>query len=280
MGPLADLLATAVDPFEPVPYRVVEIRQETVDVVTVVTAPFDPAVALAPARPGQFMQVWAFGVGEIPISVSRMAAGDHFVLTVRAVGPVSSAIVGLRVGDVLGLRGPFGTVWPVEEVVGGTVAVVAGGLGLAPLRMAIDELVAGGQRRVTVVVGSREPAQMLYPNEVEAWAAQGAAIHLTVDTADREWAGGVGTATSMVERLRGTYDAAFVCGPEVMMSSAVRALLHQGVPADRTWVSLERNMHCGIGHCGRCQLGALLLCRDGAVVRWDRVEELMEVRGR
>jgi len=278
MGTLADLRSTPVDPFEPVSYRVVEICQETVDVVTVVAAPVE--VALPIAAPGQFMMVWAFGVGEIPISVSRMSADGHVVLTVRAVGPVSSAVVGLEVGDLLGLRGPFGAAWPIDDVVGGDVVVVAGGLGLAPLRMAIDALVATTPERVTVVAGSREPAQMLFPSDLNAWATQGAFVHQTVDTADREWPAGVGTATAMIERLHEPHDAAFVCGPELMMSSAVRALLHQGVPADRVWVSLERNMHCGIGHCGRCQLGGLLLCRDGAVVRWDRVEELMEVRGR
>ncbi len=278
MGTSADLVSTLVDPLEPVPYRVVDIVRETVDVVTVVVAPVDDS--LSPAAPGQFMMVWAFGVGEIPISVSRTAADGQVLLTVRAVGRVSGAVVGVQVGDVLGLRGPFGTAWPVDLVGDGAVLVVAGGLGLAPLRMAIDALVADSPQRVTVVVGAREPAQMLYPGDLEAWAARGATVHQTVDTADREWPAGVGTATAMVERLHDTHQTAFVCGPELMMSSAVRALLHQGVPADRIWVSLERNMHCGIGHCGRCQLGAHLLCRDGAVVRWDRVEEPMEVRGR
>ncbi|MBI4935368.1 MAG: FAD/NAD(P)-binding protein [Actinobacteria bacterium] len=278
MGTLADLRSIPVDPLEPIPYRVVELVQETVDVITVVAAPVGQA--LPPAQPGQFMLVWAFGVGEIPISVSRMAADGRVMLTVRAVGQVSGAIVGLQVGEVVGLRGPFGTVWPVAEVLGADVVVVAGGLGLAPLRMAIDALVQPDPRRITVVVGSREPAQRLYPGDLTGWAEQGASVHETVDTADREWHGGVGTATTMVERLHHPHQAAFVCGPELMMMSAVRALAQQGVPTDRTWVSLERNMHCGIGHCGRCQLGALLLCRDGAVVRWDHVEELMEVRGR
>jgi NAD(P)H-flavin reductase len=278
MGTLADRRSTPLDPFEPVPYRVVEIHRETLDVVTVVAAPAERA--LLPAAPGQFMMVWAFGVGEIPISVSRMAEGERVLLTVRAVGRVSDAVIGLQVGDVLGLRGPFGTAWPIAEVAGSDVMVVAGGLGLAPLRMAIDALVAEGTRRVTIVVGSREPAQMLFPDDLAKWIRQGASVHQTVDKGDREWPHGVGTATAMVERLHDPHDAAFVCGPELMMSSAVRALLHQGVPSDRTWVSLERNMHCGIGHCGRCQLGAMLLCRDGAVARWDTVEELMEVRER
>jgi NAD(P)H-flavin reductase len=121
---------------------------------------------------------------------------------------------------------------------------------------------------------------VLFGADAERWHTAGAHVHLTVDTADRSWRGGVGTATSMVERLRSSFGLAFVCGPELMMRSAVPALEHLGVPANRTWVSLERNMHCGVAHCGRCQLGPLLLCRDGAVVRWDAVHELLEVRGR
>lgn len=278
MGTLADHPAPLADPLVPVPYRVLDVRQETADVVTLTVGPVD-ASPVGHVLPGQFVMVWAFGVGEIPISVSR-TAGDRVLLTVRAVGRVSDVITSLRVDDVLGLRGPFGTAWPVGDVVGRDVIVVAGGLGLAPLRMAIDGLVAADPAAVTVVVGARQPEQIVFADDLDAWAARGAAVHRTVDTATRAWSGGVGTATAMVERLRAEHDAAFVCGPELMMTSSVRALLHRRVPADHTWVSLERNMHCGIGHCGRCQLGALLLCRDGAVVRWDRVEELMEVRGR
>jgi NAD(P)H-flavin reductase len=278
MDALTDRRSPITDPLEPAPYRVVDVRRETVDVVTVVAAP--SVAALPPARPGQFMMVWAPGIGEIPVSVSRHEHGHHVLLTVRAVGKVSSDIVGLRAGDVLGLRGPFGTAWPTAEVAGDDVVVVAGGLGLAPLRMAIDELAVGGPRRLTLIVGSREPAQVLFPRDLERWASMGTTVHQTVDTADRRWHDAVGTATALLTRGRERYDAAFVCGPELMMSSAVRELLHQGVRPERTWVSLERNMHCGIGHCGRCQLGALLLCRDGAVVRWDAVEEVLEVRGR
>lgn len=278
MDTLADQRPLPTDPLEPVPYRVVETRAETADVVTVVAAPVD--AALPAPGPGQFMVVWAYGVGEIPISVSRIEDGDRVLLTVRAVGKVSAAVTGLQAGDLLGLRGPFGTAWPVAAMTGADVVVVAGGLGLAPLRMAIDALAAGAAGRVTVVVGSREPAQMLFPADLQRWTTMGVTVHQTVDAADRSWPHGVGTATAMLERLHGRYDAAFVCGPELMMSSAVREVLHQGVRPDRTWVSLERNMHCGIAHCGRCQLGPLLLCRDGAVVRWDAVEELLEVRGR
>ena len=141
-------MATLADPIEPLPYRVVEVRTETIDVVTVVVAPV--ATVLPVARPGQFMLVWAFGVGEIPVSVSGMEHGDHVMLTVRSVGHVSAAVVGVHVGDLMGLRGPFGTEWPIAEAAGHDVVVVAGGLGCAPLRMAIDELVAADASRVTV----------------------------------------------------------------------------------------------------------------------------------
>ena len=271
-----------VEPMQPVPFRVTGARRETVDVATLWLAPVEGA--LPAVQPGQFMMVWAFGVGEVPISVSATGPDGVVVITVRSVGAVSAAIVAARVGDVLGLRGPFGTAWPVAAAAGRDIVVMAGGLGLAPLRLAIDELVAatGAARpaRVSVVVGSREPGQMMYPDDLERWRQAGATVHLTVDNADREWRGAVGTATAMLQRLGERYDLAFVCGPELMMTSGARAAISAGVRPANVWVSLERNMHCGIGHCGRCQLGPHLLCRDGAVVSWDGVDRLLEVRGR
>ena len=271
-----------VDPMQPLPFRVTGARRETVDVTTLWLAPVE--AALPAVGPGQFMMVWAFGVGEVPISVSATGPDGVVVVTVRSVGAVSAAIVASRVGDVLGLRGPFGTQWPVAAAAGRDVAVVAGGLGLAPLRLAIDELVSatGAARpsRVSIVVGSREPGQLLYPADVERWRQAGASVHLTVDRADRDWHGAVGTATAMLQRLGERFDLAFVCGPELMMTSGARAVIAAGVLPANVWVSLERNMHCGIGHCGRCQLGPHLLCRDGAVVSWDGVDNLLEVRGR
>lgn len=266
------------EPMEPVPYRVTKVRAETGDVTTLWLQP--EGTALAAVLPGQFMMVWVFGVGEVPISVSGTVPDGSVVLTVRNVGAVSAAIVAQRPGAVIGLRGPFGTPWPVEAAAGRDIVVMAGGLGLAPLRLAIDALTSGAARSVSVVVGAREPAQLLYPDDLDRWRRAGAAIHLTVDSADRAWHGAVGTATAMVQRLGERHEMAFVCGPELMMTSGARAVIALGVPASDVWVSLERNMHCGIGHCGRCQLGEHLLCRDGAVVNWTGVEQLLEVRGR
>ena len=279
MGSLAEpLLAAAREPMQPTPYRVVATRTESADVTTLSLLPVGEA--LPAVLPGQFMTVWVFGVGEIPISVSRIGAAGEVLLTVRTVGRTSAAMVGASVGDVLGLRGPFGTAWPVAAAAGRDIVVMAGGLGIAPLRTAIDALVAAQPQLLTVIFGTREPGQVLYGDDLARWAAAGASVHVTVDTADRTWDGAVGTATALLQRLRVRHDMAFVCGPEMMMTSGARAAITLGTQPRDVWVSLERNMHCGIGHCGRCQLGPHLLCRDGAVVRWDTVEELLEVRGR
>jgi NAD(P)H-flavin reductase len=271
------------EPMTPAPHRVVGVVHETADVVTLTVEPVGDD--LVENRPGQFVMVWAFGVGEIPVSVSGVADGGRVALTVRGVGAVSDAIVAARPGDLLGLRGPYGTAWPTEEAAGRDVLVVAGGLGLAPLRMAIDELAAIGPsdrrpRSLTVVMGAREPDQVLFAADLRRWRSLGVDVHVTVDAAGRGWAGSVGTATQLVARLGERHDVAFVCGPELMMTSAARAAVVQGTDPRQVWVSLERNMHCGIAHCGRCQLGPLLLCRDGAVVPWDRVTELLRERGR
>jgi anaerobic sulfite reductase subunit B len=274
-----------VDPMLPVPYRVTAHRVAGPDVATLALRPVEPAEALPRPLPGQFMMIWAFGVGEIPISVSGIGSDGSIEITVKDVGPVSAAIVAAGPADTLGVRGPYGTAWPIEDVAGFHVVVVAGGLGLAPLRLAIGELIGAmhtpsGPRAVTVLLGARDPAQLLFADEYDMWRAGGARVIPTVDAAGRGWSGAVGTATSLVERHEVAGDLAMVCGPELMMLSAARALVHEGVAAHCVHVSLERNMHCGVAKCGRCQLGPLLLCRDGAVARWDHVSGLMAVRGR
>lgn len=282
MAALAELSPDArVEPMQPEPYEVIARVVDTADVVTLTLAP--RGRLLPDALPGQFMMLWAFGVGEIPISISGVGTNGTIALTVRSVGAVSSAVVRTEVGALLGLRGPYGTAWPVAEAAGRDVIVVAGGLGLAPLRLAIDALAAHGPMapsRLSIVIGSREPAQLFYAIDVQRWTAAGAHVHVTVDAADRTWTGAVGTATALIERLAKPHDLAFVCGPEIMMTTGARALIASGTPADQLYLSLERNMHCGIGHCGRCQLGTHLLCRDGAVVRWSDAAALLAVRER
>jgi len=275
-----------IDPYQPQRHRVVSRRRESHDTVTIGLVP----VALVPAggelervRPGQFNMVSAFGVGEIPISVSGVNSRRGTLLhTIRAVGAVSTALTQARKGDVLGVRGPFGTPWDVEAADEADLVVVAGGLGLAPLRLAAIEAIAARRLgRVFVLVGARSPQDLLFARDLERWARQpGVEVNVTVDHAGPEWTGHVGLVTDLVRRAQ--FDPAralaLVCGPEVMMRFTARALAERGVATGRIRLSLERNMKCGIGLCGHCQLGPLLLCRDGPVVSAERVGHLLGVR--
>ena len=261
----------------PVPYRVTETRREAPGVSTFVVEPLDHA--LPEAAPGQFHMLWAFGVGEAPISVSRVRPVGH-EHTVRAVGAVSQALVALEVGDVVGLRGPFGTTWAVAEDDDRDLLVVAGGIGLAPVRPVIDAAV-GRPGRTTVVIGARTPDALLYAEDRRDWAVAGIEVHTTVDLAAPGWIGEVGLVTAPLSRALAEPAAttAIVCGPEPMMRFTAERLVRLGVPDDAIRVSLERNMACGIGQCGRCQLGPVLLCRKGAVLDWPDAAPLLEVRG-
>ncbi|MEV6205761.1 FAD/NAD(P)-binding protein [Kitasatospora sp. NPDC051914] len=258
----------------PVPYRVASARPETADSVSLELVAQD--APLPGFSPGQFAMVYAFGVGEVPISVSAID-GATVTFTVRSVGAVSAALGRLGPGSPVGLRGPFGTGWNLTGTADADVLVVAGGIGLAPLRPVVHRLL-GPAGRLSVLVGTRTPADLLYPDEVAAWGGT-ARVEVTVDRPDREWSGSVGVVTALLDRVEpGPGTAALVCGPEVMMRRTADALLARGVPADRIQLSLERNMRCGTGHCGHCQLGPLLLCRDGPVVDCAVSRQLLSVR--
>ena len=235
-------------------------------------------------EPGQFNMLYAFGLGEIPVSLSGDPdASGPLIHTVRAVGSVSRAVTQLKPGDKLGLRGPYGTAWPVVESRGSDIVVVAGGLGLAPLRPAIYRLLAERDHygHVAVLYGTRSPADILFRREIENWRRRlDVEIEVTVDHADPLWRGHVGVVTKLIERVAFDPDhaVALVCGPEIMMRFTANALETAGLAPERICLSLERNMKCAVGHCGHCQLGPTLLCRDGAVMRYDRVRSLLTVR--
>lgn len=263
----------------PIPYQVLTRRQETADTVTLDLAACD--ASLPEWRPGQFTMVYAFGVGEVPISVSG-GAGGGIQHTVRAVGAVTRAVCGAGPGTVLGLRGPYGCGWTLPDRAGVDILVIAGGIGLAPLRPVITAALARRQDPggVTVLIGARTPADLVFTDEYEAWRDAGARVLVTVDRADTGWDGNVGVVTKLLDQasIRPRTTAAYVCGPDVMMRYAARDLAAHDVPEAAIQVSLERNMRCGIALCGHCQLGPLIVCRDGPVVGYDRARPLMETR--
>ncbi len=264
----------------PRPFVVRERERETADTWTLVLEALDgegPAIAA-----GQFVMVYVFGVGEVPISVSGPPdRPGPVVLTVRAVGAVTQAICASEPGAVLGLRGPFGTAWPIAASAGADVIVVAGGIGLAPLRPVV--LYSLEQRslfgEIVVLYGARTPADLLYRTQLDAWGAH-ASVGVTVDAAGIGWPGKVGVVPKLLAGASFDPGAgiAFVCGPEIMMRFTVQALLERGVAPGRIHISLERNMRCGVGHCGHCQLGPTLICRDGPVYAYETAAPWLEVR--
>ncbi|MGI9646361.1 MAG: FAD/NAD(P)-binding protein [Ilumatobacteraceae bacterium] len=264
----------------PVMAPVEVVRRELADTVTLAFAMPD---GLADPEPGQFAMLWVPGVGEIPISYSGIGPDRRVEHTVRAVGPTSSALASVQPGDTVGVRGPFGRGWQLGGLGDRDLLIVAGGLGLAPLRPVVDLAVAVGleAHSVRLFVGAREPSGILYAGEIEDRFAP-LAPRVSVDHAAAGWHGAVGPVSVV---LAGEYDrpddvAALVCGPEVMMGVISRQLVAGGVAPERIQVSLERNMQCGVGHCGHCQLGPLFTCVDGPVVGWDVARPLLAVRER
>ncbi len=264
----------------PALYRV---RRRRVELEDTVTLELEEAAGRSRLdfAPGQFTMLYSFGVGEIPISISGdPEQKETLVHTIRQVGAVSGALAGLKRGATLGVRGPFGSPWPVQKT-GCDVVLVAGGIGLAPLRPAIYHLLRHRDRygRITLVYGARTPDVLLYTRELERWK-RSLELLVTVDHADSHWRGHVGVVTTLLPRveLDPAKAVAMVCGPEIMMRFTAEALLKRGLPASQVYVSLERNMHCALGTCGHCQLGGLLVCRDGPVLDYQTVAPLLATR--
>ncbi len=261
----------------PRPFRVERRVRETHDTWTLSLAPVNgepPEVA-----PGQFTMLYAFGVGEVPISVS----GPPLTQTIRAVGPVTRALCASRPGTVVGVRGPFGTSWPVAEAKGHDVLIVAGGVGLPPVRPALYHALdhRADYGRVTLLYGARTPEDLVFAKELERWRSRlDVDVDVTVDAATGGWRGKVGVVTTLIPRAMVDPDAtvAFVVGPEVMMRFTARALVDAGLSADQIWISMERSMKCGVALCGHCQFGPSLICRDGAVYPYPAIEPFLGVR--
>jgi NAD(P)H-flavin reductase len=273
-------MSAGANPMIPEPVRVTSVRRETADVVTVTLS----AAAARPFLPGQFNMLYAFGVGEAAISLSgdpgRPKLGVH---TIKAVGAVTRALCRLKRSSVVGVRGPYGQPWPLDAARGGDLVLIAGGVGLAPLRSVIYEILRRRSSfgRVHLLVGARTPADLLYRRELARWEGLGRLnVLVTVDRAAKDWTGRVGVVPALLGELalspRTT--VAFVCGPEVMMRYSARELGRRGVPDERIHLALERNMKCAVGFCGHCQFGKNFVCKDGPIFRYDGIRSLLRIR--
>lgn len=237
---------------------------------------------------GQFNMLYIPGVGEIAIGVSAMPTGDRtWDHTIRLAGQVTGALSRLAVGETLGLRGPYGTAWPIDQHPGKDVILVAGGTGLASLRAALYSLLANREHysSVSLLYGGRTPDTLLYQREYDEWTRQGLRLETTVDRAipcDQGpfWSGHVGVVPQLIDRFNPiniSNSVIYCCGPEVMMRYTIRSAIQRGWQRNQIWVSLERNLQCAVGICGHCQLGGEFICKDGPVFRYDRVDKLLSV---
>jgi NAD(P)H-flavin reductase len=269
-------------PLAPVPHRVCARRRESAGTWTI---ELEPAAARLPEfAPGQFAMLYAFGAGEVPVSMrGRDPVTRRLVHTIRSVGAVTRALCAAEPGRQIGVRGPYGAGWPLAQAEGADVVLVAGGLGLAPLRPVMEHVLASRERfgRLSLLYGGRTPGELLYRPQLERWRGRpDAAVQVTVDSAASDWRGRVGLVTALVASAAFDRDnaIAMVVGPEAMMRFTVAALLERGLAPERIHVSLERSMHCAIGHCGHCMLGPEFVCKDGPVFPLNRVARWLGVR--
>lgn len=272
--------AATVHPMLPSPYQVRRVTKETADTFTMELVAQNGGDAVRYA-PGQFNMLYVYGVGEVPISISGgTAKSGVMVHTTRAAGTVTRAMSAMKKNATLGLRGPYGTPWPVDEAQGHDVVIVAGGIGLAPLRPAMLHLIANrsSYRKVALLYGARTPEDLLYRAELERWRARlDLEVDVTVDRATLGWRGTVGVVTRLIGRA--PFDphntVAMICGPETMIRFTTIELRQRGVRIEDIHVSMERNMKCGIGLCGHCQFGPEFVCKDGPVFRYSHVKDLL-----
>jgi len=271
------------DPMLFEPYGIRKVIKETADTFSFVLEP-PGGNRIKPFKPGQFNMLYIFGVGEVPISISGDPANlKNLIHTTRAVGNVTKVMWQMKAGDTIGIRGPYGTNWPVEEASGNDIVLVTGGIGLAPLRPIIYYVLANREKygKFVLLYGARTPEDILFRKELEKWRSRfDMEIFLTVDRATGSWRGNVGVVTSLIRRS--PFDPlncrVFICGPEIMMRFTMLEMEKRGVADEHMYISMERNMKCGIGLCGHCQLGASFVCKDGPVYRLDKMRSVFSRR--
>jgi NAD(P)H-flavin reductase len=267
----------------PATCKVKQVIRETHDTFTLCVENTNEG-ATTGIGPGQFNMLYTFGVGEVPVSISSDPAKPEMLYhTIRRVGAVTGALTRLQVGDTVGVRGPFGSSWPLSQAQGKDIVIIAGGIGLAPLRPAIIALLRERDQygEIVLLVGARSQKDLLFSKDLEQWRGQnGVQVKVTIDSAGREWKGNVGVVTTLIPRVR--FDPAntmaLLCGPEVMMRFSIRELVNGGVLEDNIYLTMERNMKCAIGFCGHCQFGPAFICKDGPVFSFDKIKRSFNVR--
>ena len=271
-----------INPMIPQFIRISKMVWETEQVFTLYLTPNEEMDGKFNFQPGQFNMLYVFGIGEAAISISSSPYKPRTIKhTIHRVGTVTSALSKLKKGSYIGIRGPFGSRWPVEKSKGKDVCILAGGIGLAPLRPVIYSLFKNRKDygKITILYGARTPQDMLYRVELEQWSKlNNVSVEVTVDRGDQSWKGNIGFAANLLSyaQLDNKNTISMVCGPEVMMKYSIEELVDKGVPEENIYLSLERNMKCAVGFCGHCQFGPKFICKDGPVFDYPLIKYLFE----
>lgn len=266
-----------IDNLEPEFFRIVKKKRETSDTFTIELKPLEERNL--PSAPGQFNMLYRFGVGEVPISISRVSE-KSYVHTIKIVGSVTKALSRLEIGDQVGVRGPFGKPWPIDACLGKDVVLLAGGIGLAPLRPVIHHLLNHRKEfgSIALLYGAREPKEMVFTEEIKDWNQKlDNQVFMAVDFAPQTWGGNVGVVTTLIPRIPFDLNgaAALLCGPEIMLRFSAAELLKEGISEGSIYLAMERNMKCAIGHCGRCQYVPFFICKDGSILSYSKVKHFL-----
>lgn len=274
---------TAIEPMLPHPARIINIKKEAYAIATYTLVFEDEAHRQRyQFRAGQFNMLYLPGIGEVAISISsNPESPTELSHTIRYAGNVTRAISRLQVGDIIGVRGPYGSAWPVRRMKGRDVCIVTGGIGLAPLRPIIYAIINNRQDygTVTMLYGARTPDDLLYTDEFEQWQRHDIRVRVTVDRADESWDGQVGVVPMLFYHIRLDANNTYVltCGPEIMIRFAIYEAMARRIPKERIYVSMERNMKCAVGFCGHCQFGPSFICKQGPVLSFAQIEPFFSV---
>jgi sulfhydrogenase subunit gamma (sulfur reductase) len=227
--------------------------------------------------PGQFLMVSVFGLGECPISIASSPTRDPLQICVREAGKITQGIMAARVGDVMGIRGPFGNGFPVDKMSGRNVVITGGGSGFATLRSLINYIADNREkfRDVTVAYGARTPHDLYFTSEYGSWQAAGIEVGITVDMMDASWKGNVGLVTSLLKDINPSPGTAALCGPPMMINAVAKDLVNRGFLEPDIYISLERHMKCGVGKCEHCTMGHYHVCTEGPIFSYDVVGDLL-----
>jgi sulfite reductase subunit B len=267
------------NPYRPIKAKVIEVITETPSIKTIRIEPEEPITF----ETGQFIELTIPGIGEAPFTPSsRPAMKDIMEITIMNVGKVTEKVHELKNGDIVGVRGPFGKGYPINKFKGKEILVVGGGCGFAPIRSLMYELFdrSGEFKKLFFRGGCKTPQELLYRGEIADWAKRkDLDLKLTVDKGDREWKENVGVVTTILDGIEMDYEngIAIVCGPPVMMKFSTKKLIEMGFKTENIYLSMEKNMSCGIGKCGHCRLGIYYVCKDGPVFTYDKIKDFSNI---